>query len=195
MGWTGHMIDRSFTAQDAREKIDREFTWESEVEGVKYYCRPIAHAVKGSVHYLAIERYAPYTGERKVWACVVLTQIDRRKGWFYEKTVDETMGPCERNCPAKILDLLTPTDREWAIEWRNDCRKNLEAKKTRQEVGKLPMGTRFVLNGKPEYTFRVDTYRGKRAYIDWAKMTKVSAANANRIGFTVLAEQTQAVPA
>ena len=84
MGWTGHMIDRSFTAQDARERIDREFTWEYEAEGVKFYNRPIGHAVKGSVHYLAIERYAPYTGERKVWACVVLTQIDRREGWFYD---------------------------------------------------------------------------------------------------------------
>ena len=34
------------------------------------------------------------------------------------------MGPCERDCPEPILDLLTPTDREHTQRWRDDCRAN-----------------------------------------------------------------------
>src|SRR3546814_18607482 len=40
--------------------------------------------------------------------------------------MEESMGPCEADCPARILDLLTPTDKEYAREWRTRCRANLE---------------------------------------------------------------------
>src|SRR3546814_8342346 len=35
------------------------------------------------------------------------------------------MGPCEADCPAAILDLLSPTEHEYALEWRARCRANL----------------------------------------------------------------------
>ena len=34
------------------------------------------------------------------------------------------MGPCEDDCPARILDMLTPTDNENALDWRSRCRAN-----------------------------------------------------------------------
>ncbi len=34
------------------------------------------------------------------------------------------MGPCEADCPQSILDLLTPTDRPYAVKWRARCREN-----------------------------------------------------------------------
>jgi hypothetical protein len=37
---------------------------------------------------------------------------------FTHKEVTETMGPCEDECPASILDLLSPTTNEFALEWR-----------------------------------------------------------------------------
>lgn len=46
---------------------------------------------------------------------------------FTYKYVDETMGPNEASCPAVVLDLLTPTDDEYAQAWRAQCRKNLES--------------------------------------------------------------------
>jgi hypothetical protein len=53
---------------------------------------------------------------------------------FHYKYVDETMGPNESDCPAKILDLLTPTDSEYANEWRSRCRANIEAKATAPRI-------------------------------------------------------------
>jgi len=35
----------------------------------------------------------------------------------------ETMGPREAECPAAILDLLTPTQSEYALDWRRRCRE------------------------------------------------------------------------
>jgi hypothetical protein len=35
------------------------------------------------------------------------------------------MGPCDHDCPAAILDLLTPTDSDWANAWRQKCRARL----------------------------------------------------------------------
>src|SRR3546814_15426838 len=37
----------------------------------------------------------------------------------------ENMGPCEADCPAAILDLLSPTEHEYALDWRARCRANL----------------------------------------------------------------------
>jgi hypothetical protein len=39
------------------------------------------------------------------------------------------MGPCESDCPEDILDLLTPTDRPYAIAWRARCRANAAARR------------------------------------------------------------------
>ena len=49
--------------------------------------------------------------------------------------LDESMGPCEDNCPAHILDLLTPTDKEYALDWRRRCRANLERRARKIEDG------------------------------------------------------------
>lgn len=35
------------------------------------------------------------------------------------------MGPAEADAPAAVLDALTPTDNEDALEWRRRCRANL----------------------------------------------------------------------
>lgn len=53
---------------------------------------------------------------------------------FWYKPMDETVGPVESRAPAKILDLLTPTDSEWANEWRVRCRVNLEVKARAKDV-------------------------------------------------------------
>lgn len=39
--------------------------------------------------------------------------------------LSEHMGPCEADCPVAILDLLTPTDSQYALEWRARCREKL----------------------------------------------------------------------
>ena len=47
----------------------------------------------------------------------------------------EAMGPCEDNCPQPILDLLTPTDKEHALDWRRRCAENLKRRSRKLEDG------------------------------------------------------------
>ncbi len=44
---------------------------------------------------------------------------------FAYKSMDESMGPCEAECPERTLRALTPTTYEHAIGWRQRCRDNL----------------------------------------------------------------------
>lgn len=56
---------------------------------------------------------------------VYLTKRDKRArdGFdFGYKDMDETEGPYENRCPERILNLLTPTDHQYAIAWRARCR-------------------------------------------------------------------------
>jgi hypothetical protein len=41
------------------------------------------------------------------------------------------MGPCECDCPDAILDLVTPTDHQYADEWRARCRDNTAERRAR----------------------------------------------------------------
>lgn len=45
-------------------------------------------------------------------------------GWGY-KDMDETSGPVADHAPALILDVLTPTSSEFALNWRHRCGVNL----------------------------------------------------------------------
>jgi len=55
---------------------------------------------------------------------------------FGHKAMSEDMGPFEYDCPARILDMLTPTDIEYSKEWRAKCRERLAARAARPKVSK-----------------------------------------------------------
>lgn len=77
-----------------------------------------------------------------VHADIILTKTNNREYFnFGYKAMGEEMGPCERDCPASILNLLTATDDEWALEWREDCRKNIEKKKSPSALKNLAIGS------------------------------------------------------
>jgi hypothetical protein len=93
----------------------------------------VASSTVRNVYYAAIRTVS--TGD--VWALVVLTQRAPRSyhnfGW---KDQDENMGPNAAEAPAKVLDALTETTSEYALEWRAECRKNLEHKAAQPKVKK-----------------------------------------------------------
>ena len=62
----------------------------------------------------------------EVWALVCLTNYCRGEFNFGYKDMSEHMGPYEAKCPASILGLLTPTDSEYANDWRARCRDYAE---------------------------------------------------------------------
>lgn len=154
MGWTSyHATYYKKGTVDRKTECDAYF-----IEGLNAgYYRVLKSALVGSVYYAAIETLKRYgeerdengnriiedipENERKVWAAVFLTSVDSRAYVnFAYKDMDETVGPCEDKCPAAILNLLSPTDHEWAIAWRERCRKNIEARKNPNALSNLPVG-------------------------------------------------------
>ena len=84
----------------------------------------VQFAMVGSVGYGALRRKD--TPDAPTIGIVVLTARAPRDHFnFGYKLMDETMGPNESHCPAKVLDALSPTDSEYATAWRERCRTNL----------------------------------------------------------------------
>lgn len=67
-----------------------------------------------------------------VWPLVVLIKQGSSRSYinFYYKEMDDTVGPNEAQCPANVLDLLSPTTSEYALEWRARCRAHIEYRKS-----------------------------------------------------------------
>ena len=79
------------------------------------HCEVLASSKRGNTIYQAIRN----NKEGNVFAGVILVRMDKRDYYnFHYKVMDETVCPCGNDCPKKILKLLTPTDSEWANEWR-----------------------------------------------------------------------------
>lgn len=107
MGWTSLHRERGVSNADFFAELlgERRRILDSHTEG-------------HSEFYAAVETVE--TGE--VWAFVALMQWTRGDFNFTYKDMDETCGPGVDSCPARLLDMLTPTDHEWANEWRARCR-------------------------------------------------------------------------
>lgn len=116
---------------DRKAECDAEFTSEN-LEVVK-------SRLVGATWYGAMKNKK--TGE--IWALVCDTSVD---GWdFGYKDMSEDMGPYRYDCPESILKLLSPTDNEWANEWRQKCRDRIAEKK---KLNALPVGTQIYV---PEF--------------------------------------------
>lgn len=112
-----------------KEYLDNQFTFER--NGGNITSTVLKSAVKNMrTYYAAVEHVID--GKRQVFAVVCLVRYNKRDkdGYIFGyKDMDETMGPCEAECPASILDLLTPTEAKYAIEWRAKCRAKLDRPK------------------------------------------------------------------
>ena len=123
MGWTFTEKPRS---QSVREFFEERFNCTNEHGSWKI----LDCASTFTEAYLAVERTLP-SGETYVFAMICLIKrvpSDPNYNFGY-KDMDESMGPCYYNCPKRILDLLTPTDNEYANRWRDECRTRLNKPK------------------------------------------------------------------
>ena len=74
------------------------------------------------------------------------------------------MGPCEAECPARILNLLTPTTSGYANEWRKRCRERAEKRMPKPgESFTLAVPLRFT-NGATLSRFKVVRNGRETAY-------------------------------
>jgi hypothetical protein len=120
MGW----LFMSSLGQYASPKayLDAQYTFQN-ADGTSQI---LASAlVKMRTWYAACRQIDHATGKAHVFALVCLVKYnprDREGVVFGYKDMSESMGPCESECPASILDLLTPTTSEYAQAWRARCR-------------------------------------------------------------------------
>ena len=176
MGWTfdyGAKHYKPNGSVDRKKCLDEMFTWVSKSKETEEYagCRVVKSAMVGREYYAACERYLVKDGKEEqkcVFAVICLTCGKGRDGtiWGY-KDMDESCGPYYCKCPNSILDLLTPTQSEYAIEWRKNCR---EYHKQKKENAKKTVDVSFVPPG-----VSVISKRGK-----WI----ISNENVRRTGYT-----------
>lgn len=116
--------------------------------------------VRMRTFYAAVEQVHRETGERRVWAAVILcNHVPKDLNYnFGYKDMDESVGPCEAECPERILKLLTETEYEYAKDWRQRCWDRIARKKSRPKIVK---GT-VLRYGGSEYV--VDKPLGNRGY-------------------------------
>lgn len=192
MGWTwqcAKFYNRKGNI-DRKAECDAEYTWDDTETGDK--CRVLKSTMVGTTWYGACERTRPGQ-EPYVFAGVCLTRVDRHAGFnFGFKDMDESMGPCERDCPISILNLLSPRDDEWALEWRAACRENAAkkaaAKKKPDSLQNLPLGAKITVQkcGQSIILEKGRIRNRKRpVWISWNERVYYSASQVEWHGYTV----------
>ena len=84
---------------------------------------------------------------------------------FGYKDMDENSGPYNYGCPARILDLLTPTNHPHATEWRSKCRAaiTLTSRPKPAPGDRIRLGEPVTFSdGITEQIFHIATQRGKQ---------------------------------
>ncbi|MFD1192845.1 DUF6927 domain-containing protein [Phenylobacterium conjunctum] len=128
--------------------LDAQFTYDRDTG----CSRVLASSLVGRrTYYAAVEWITAASGAREVWGLVCLVRHnprDREGLVFGYKDMSESMGPCESECPARILNLLTATENTYALDWRARCRSNL-ALKARRAAKPTPKPGDVVVLAEP----------------------------------------------
>ena len=180
MGWWGHYIGFAPKGKERIKYVIKEEGYDAENE--RYIWKPIATALVGSTVYLAVERTEKATGEKVVYADVCLTRMNN--GYLMVKAMSDTMCPGYYDCPKRILDLLTPTDSEWANEWRNKCAEKRKQKAS-DPLAKLPIGAKIR---RKDTGAILEAYQhGRRkVFVDWNTRIYNTPAQLRRIGYEIM---------
>jgi hypothetical protein len=134
----------------------------------KYNCgtlQVLAAARVGSTVYMAIRSTEKASAASHVFAAVILISNTRKHGFGY-KDMDESMGPCQCDCPARIMRLLTPIadlpNPGYAADWRARVaeRKN-EKHRQRARRQSLRIGSIVTLPSPVNFAggFTANTFR------------------------------------
>jgi hypothetical protein len=170
MGWL--FMQRLDGHKGPKEYLDAQFTYRNDQSQLRVLRSTL---VNRRVYYAAAERILNADNTRVVFAivCLVKWAPRARDGYtFGYKDMDETVGPCECDCPAGILDLLTPTEYPYAIKWREKCRANLADRIVQAKKPKPKLGQNLVLAEPMAFTdgyklsrFRVTTLPRRRGFV------------------------------
>lgn len=160
MGWTSYHAEhykyvKGHRVVDRKAECDAYF-----MEGLnRGHYNVLKSAMVGSTYYAAVQIMKKYVGkdeqcnnifvdmpenEREIFCAIFLTATDMKDHFnFSYKDMTENMGPYKYDCPKGILDLLPPTDNEYALEWRKKCYERIAEKKNPNALNNLPVGTKI----------------------------------------------------
>lgn len=161
MGWTEYSATHFYPNGTVNRKAECDAYFIESLNRGHY--RVVKSTMKGSVYYGAVTPLRRATkdelgnyildssgwyvyedipdNEQEVIGVVVLTYVKDNDHFGY-KLISETSGPAYCQCPRSILSLLTPTDSQWANEWRKKCYENAN----KPNISKLPVGTEIKFN-------------------------------------------------
>lgn len=138
MGWltmTRHHMGEHDTP---KAYLDNQLTYEqAQSDGTIKSLRVLASScVQNRVYYAAVEQALDgVPGPAFAVICLVRWNTRASDGHvFGYKDMDETMGPCETECPERILQLLGPSDNEHALDWRRRCLARLRRRARRPSL-------------------------------------------------------------
>lgn len=152
MGWTSYEATYFKKNGDIDRKAECDAYFMSDNAG---HYKVVKSSMKGTVYYAAVTTLTKYIGKdengksmyesipedkQEVWAAVFLTRTEEGR-YFCYKDQDETAGPCEDHCPKCILDLLSNTNHELALDWRKRCRKNIQKSNKLSKLDRLKNGS------------------------------------------------------
>lgn len=116
MNWYG---DNSYlngiTDKDKKNEIINDLTWDD----AKSSGRVLDIAGKNNIYYYAVEVFNKEANETFIKGGVVLTSMQNQV--LMKNIIEEFHGPMHYDCPSRILDILTPTDNNYANSWRKKC--------------------------------------------------------------------------
>jgi hypothetical protein len=143
MGWL--FQNDKLRHQTPVEYITREFTHDNGTTAATV----ISAAAVGSTIYAAIRNHDKTTGKSYVFCAVILFKNNERDGFGY-KDMDESMGPCEVDCPDRIMRLLSPFEELPNPGYAGDWRKSVATAKTkkaetRSKISRLAIGDKVKL--------------------------------------------------
>ena len=167
MGWL-FKIDM-LEHQTPAEYIAEHFSVETEETRASV----LATATAGGTIYAAIRNENKRTGAVYVFCGVFLFKNNRRDGFGY-KSMTETMGPSQVDCPDRIIRLLSPVeeipDPSYAAEWRSNVAAAKERRRTARkqfesfqqgDTVRLPYSVQFSKSGVSADAFTFLGYRGR----------------------------------
>ena len=152
MGWTSY--EATYFKKNGDIDIKAECDAYFMRDNAGHY-KVVKSSMKGTVYYAAVTTLTKYIGKdengknmyelipedkQEVWAAVFLTRTEEGR-YFHYKDQDETAGPYEDHCPKCILDLLSDTDHELALDWRKRCRKNIQKSNKLSKLDRLKNGS------------------------------------------------------
>ena len=132
MGWDGEFFKGNIK-QFIDEWCDRRILkYPFATKG--YLLKSLDFSVNGDIVWEYYRGYKTDDGDIFAMVLAVDTSDLRSNHQIYWRLDTEFVGPIYNHCPAALLKLLSPTECEYANEWRQRCRQNLKNKSVKHTI-------------------------------------------------------------